>query len=204
MTKHEYKQTAYYLIYLLRCVLNNKIPLKEKLDKIDLSQLYEVAKKHSLTAMTAYALESAGVYDERFTQAKAKAIRKNAMLDIERERIFAEFEKAGIWYMSLKGIILNELYPKNGMRQMCDNDILFDPDCTSDVKAIMESLGFVTEEFGGSNHDVYHKPPVLNFEMHNELFLTQYGETIYSYYSDVKAKLSNRQPPPANDKVSKE
>ena len=51
-----------------------------RLDEI--MQIYEVAKNHSLTAMVAYALESAGVYDERFTQEKAKAIRKNAMLDI--------------------------------------------------------------------------------------------------------------------------
>ena len=77
MTKHDYKQNAYYMIYLIRCVLHNKIPAKEKLDKMDLQQLYEVAQEHSLTAITAYALESAGVYDEAFKQAKSKAIRKN-------------------------------------------------------------------------------------------------------------------------------
>ena len=77
MTKHDYKQNAYYMLYLIKCVLHNKIPAKEKLDKMDLSQLYEVASEHSLTAMTAYALESAGIYDEAFKQAKSKAIRKN-------------------------------------------------------------------------------------------------------------------------------
>ena len=68
MTHHDYKQTAYYLIYLTKCVLNDKIPAKEKLDKMDLPQLFEVAENHSLTAAAAYALESAGIYDESFTQ----------------------------------------------------------------------------------------------------------------------------------------
>jgi hypothetical protein len=58
MTKHDYKQNAYYLIYLIRCVLNNKIPAKTKLDKMDLSGVFAVAKAHSLTAIAAYALES--------------------------------------------------------------------------------------------------------------------------------------------------
>lgn len=62
MTKHDFKQHAYYMIYLIRCVLHDQIPQKEKLDKIDLSKLYEVAEKHSLSAITAYALESAGAF----------------------------------------------------------------------------------------------------------------------------------------------
>lgn len=57
MTKHDYKQNAYYMLYLIRCVLNNKVPAKEKFDKMNLSQLYEVANDHFLTAITAYASE---------------------------------------------------------------------------------------------------------------------------------------------------
>ena len=158
-----------YEIYLIRCVLHDQIPKKEKLDKIDLSKLYEVAEKHSLTAITAYALESAGVVDERFTQAKAKAIRKNALFDIERQRILFEFEKAEIWYLPLKGIVLQEFYPRYGMRQMADNDILFDPARRNEVKEIMEKLGFKSNYFGGSNHDVYHKQPIINFEIYSIL-----------------------------------
>ena len=57
MTKHDYKQNAYYMLYLIRCVLNNKVPAKEKLDNMDLSQLFEVANDHSLMTITAYAPE---------------------------------------------------------------------------------------------------------------------------------------------------
>ena len=190
MTKHEYKQTAYYLIYLIRCVLNDKVPAQEKLDKMNLSQLFEVAQRHTLTAICAYALESAGIYDKAFTEAKNKAIRKNIILDAERENVFAEFEKAGIWYMPLKGSVLKDYYPKIGMRQMADNDVLFDSSESYTVKSIMLDLGFEVEDFGESNHDIYHKPPVCNFEMHTALFLSKYsGETICDYYSNVKHKL---------------
>lgn len=125
MTKHDYKQNAYYLMYLIRCILNKKTPAKEKLDKMDLSGVFKVAKGHSLTAIAAYALESAGIYDKDFEEEKNKAIRKTIILDAERENVLAELEKACIWYMPLKGILIKDLYPQIGMRQMADNDILF-------------------------------------------------------------------------------
>ena len=166
VTKHDYKRSAYYLIYLIRCVLNDKIPTQEKIEKMDLSQIYSVAKAHSLTAIAAYALERAGIRDERFRQEKGKAIRKNITMDIEREKVLSELEKLGIWYMPLKGIILQNFYPMVGMRQMCDNDILFDNKYRDQVHEIMTSLGFKTKSFKKDKDDIYFKPPVCNFEMH--------------------------------------
>ena len=64
--------------------------------------------------------------DSDFHQAYNKAVRKNVILDVERTAIFEEFERKGIWYMPLKGSILKELYPENGMREMADNDVLYD------------------------------------------------------------------------------
>lgn len=76
MNRHDYKQNAYYLMYLIRCVLNDKIPAKEKLDKMNLSGVFAVAKTHSLTAIASYALESADIYNKDFEEEKNKAIRK--------------------------------------------------------------------------------------------------------------------------------
>ncbi len=189
MLKRDYKQNAYYLMYLIRCALNDKVPAKEKLDKMNLSGVFAVAKAHSLTAIAAYALESAGIYDKAFEEGKNKAIRKEIIFDVERERVFAELEKAGIWYVPLKGIIMKDLYPQIGMRQMCDNDILFDKSKANEVRHIMEKLGFTTEVFDGDNHDTYHKPPVCNFEMHTALFLPQYGETINDYFEKIDGRI---------------
>ncbi|MBR6101889.1 MAG: nucleotidyltransferase family protein [Ruminococcus sp.] len=189
MNKHDYKQNAYYLIYLIRCVLNKKIPSKEKLGKMDLSGVFAVAQAHSLTAIAAYALESAGIYDKDFEEEKARAIRKTIILDTERERVFSEFDKAGIWYMPLKGIILKDYYPAFGMRQMADNDILIDRSRQEDIKRIMLSCGFYVKSYDKSKHDVYFKEPVCNFQMHVSLFEEDDNDALYTYYKNIDKRL---------------
>jgi hypothetical protein len=189
MTQHEYKQTAYYLTYLIRCVLNNKSPAQEELKMIDLSQLYEVAQDHSLTAMIAFALESSGIQDDRFSQAKAKSVRRAIYFKLERTAVLSELEKAGIWYMPLKGIIISGLYPKVSMREMADNDILFDSSRVDDIKQIMKKRGFYMEH-DDSGHDLaFMKKPVYNFEMHTDLFGVGHDERFNQYYENVKDRL---------------
>ena len=189
MDRKEYITAIKDVIYLTFCAVNERKPKENRLDKMELTAVYTAAQKHMLTSACAMALESAGIKDERFTQTKAKAIRKTAQMDIDRTMLFAELEKEGIWYMPLKGVVLKDYYPRYGMRQMSDNDILFDSTRAADVKRIMESLGFTTERYGERHHDVYVKPPVSNFEMHNTLFSIKSGERIHNYYADVKERL---------------
>ena len=176
MTDHDYKQSAYYLIYLIRCVLTGKQPAKQRLEKIDLNDLLYVAKEHSLSAICAYALNSAGIDDPAFEEEKNKAIRKNIILDAQRMQILARLEQEGIWYMPLKGVYLKDYYPMIGMRQMCDNDILFDKSFVDKTVEIMLSLGFYNDHNDVGHDIVFFKEPVSNFEMHTELFG---GGTVY-------------------------
>lgn len=106
-------------------------------------------------------------------------------MDIERERLFARLDEEKIWYVPLKGCVLQDFYPTYGMRQMSDNDILFDASRDLEVKSIMESIGFVNIHFGLMNHDVYHKDPECNFELHRCLFDESYEPRLYEYYKDV-------------------
>ena len=172
------------LIYLLSCAVNGITPDTEKVKAMDLEQLYRLAKAHTLRAAVFIALRSAGVQDRQFQQAYNKAVRKNILLDVERTAILTELERRGIWYMPLKGSILKELYPENGMREMADNDILYDSTKQGEVKTIMLSRGYSAESVGKSHHDVYMKPPVLNFEMHTLLF--EASGDFYAYYQDTK------------------
>ena len=177
-------KTAKDLIYLLTCAVNSITPDTEKVKAMDLEQLYRLAKAHTLRAAVFIVLRSAGVQDSNFHQAYNKAVRKNVMLDVERTAIFERFEQQGIWYMPLKGSILKELYPENGMREMADNDVLYDSTRQTEVKTIMLSRGYSAESVGKSHHDVYMKPPVLNYELHTKLF----GATsdFYAYYENPK------------------
>lgn len=172
------------LIYLLSCAVNGITPDKDKIRAMDLETLYKFSKWHTVRAAVHTALRSVGVNDKSFHQAYNKAVRKNVMLDVERTAILEDFERRGIWYMPLKGSILKELYPENGMREMADNDILYDASKQQEVMQIMLDYGYTAESVGKTHHDVYMKPPVLNFELHTLLF----GKTsdFYQYYCDPK------------------
>jgi hypothetical protein len=81
------------------------------------------------------------------------------------------------------------MYPAYGMRQMADNDMLFDVSRAGEVRAIMENMGFTCEHFGTGAHDIYHKKPVLNFELHRLLFNAACGTKLHEYYRDVERLL---------------
>ena len=189
MTAEEREQAVQDLIYLCSCAVNRVIPDAGRVRGMNIEALYGVARWHLLTAVTAYALESAGVYDHAFTQAKAKAIRKVGLMDAEMLSLFAKLEQAGIWYVPLKGTVLKDDYPEFGMRQMSDHDVLFDGSRADEVRRIMEDMGYSTEVFGRGCHDSYHKEPVCNFEMHRMLFGTAHDEKVQAYYERVEDRL---------------
>ena len=177
------------LIYFLFCAVNGITPDMDKVQTADLDRLYKLAKFHTVRSAVCIVLERAGVQDENFHQAYKKAVRKNIMLDLERTAILAEFEQNGIWYMPLKGSILKDLYPENGMREMADNDVLYDSTEQEQVKLIMLNKGYTAESVGRSHHDVYMKPPVLNFELHTALFGSAHSDNLYRYYANTRRLL---------------
>lgn len=186
----DYPKTARMLIYLLACAVNEKecrIPPAE----IDFDGLYLLAKNHAVCSAVAFALESAGINDRRFSQAKLKAKRKLGLFDVERRRIYERLSEQEIWYLPLKGIVLKDAYPKYGMREMSDNDILCDSAKMFEVREVMESLGYTCVHFNKWNHDVYQKPPTLEFEMHHSLFMTDDTPALDSYYANVFDRLKH-------------
>ena len=177
------------VLYLAGCAVNGTVPDAARIQEMDLPAVYAVAKAHYLSAVAAYALETAGIHDERFEQARVGAIRKCAMMDDDQESVLEALEKAGIWYMPMKGAILKDLYPAYGIREMSDRDILFDASRAADVRTIMESLGFTTSKYNHGYHDCYQKEPVSDFEMHREIISPYAGKKIYFYYRNVKDRL---------------
>ena len=188
-------RTSEQLLYLMACALQGVSAREEVLADADLKQLLIMARKHSVASMVCMALEKTAIFanaDEatkkQWIDAKNKAIRKNMLLDAERKTILHELETQGIWYMPLKGSILKDWYPKPGMREMADNDILFDASKRKEVKAIFQGRGYTVKGYNKSNHDEYEKPPIYNFEMHVELYHKIY-DTFNEKYADVKQRL---------------
>jgi hypothetical protein len=116
------------------------------------------------------------------------AIRKNLLLNNERQTLLARLETMGCWYLPLKGSVLQHLYPKFGMRQMGDNDILIDPAFRESLRDRMVDWGYTVTDYGRSNHDEYTKAPVYNMELHTALFGVEYP-VLARYYEDVKTRL---------------
>lgn len=176
-------------LHLLSCALNGSQPNRALLSQISPQALYQLAGAHKMLALTAFALNRAGIHESHFEQAKQKAKRRLALFEMERKTIFRAFEQANLRFCPLKGILLADDYPALGMREMSDNDVLCDGARMEDVKTIMQSLGYRCESYGEGHHDIYTKEPCLQFEMHRTLFEPERMPEYAAYYADVFAKL---------------
>ncbi len=179
-----------HMIYLAACGVNGVPPKKECLENLDMQGLYGLSVSHQMDALIGMSLQKAGVvllkeWNERIS----KAVRKVVLFNAEREKLLSFMEQKGIWYLPLKGVILKDYYPALGMRQMSDNDILFDASFADEVKVYMESQGYKASYFGGGNHDVYRKEPIYNFELHRALYGQTHQTGWAEYYENVKEKL---------------
>lgn len=183
------KRAVDAMLYLVSCALTGAQAETEKIDGMNLYAVLAEAKKRMMVSLAGYALEKAGKSTPAFNEARAKALRKCALLASAREKIVAEFESRGIEYMLLKGAVISDYYPGFGLREMTDNDILIDSSRAEEVREIMTSLGYDVIHFGESAHDVYHMPPVISFEMHRSLFEAKHGEKLCGYYSDIFTRL---------------
>lgn len=170
MDKYHSRRIHSALVYLVGCAYHGITPDVAYLKGIQKDQLFKCAVRHNVASLLCSALEGLGLSTPEMQDKKNMAIRKVMLLDAERQAILSELEGRGIIYMPLKGVYMKEYYPAIGMRQMTDNDILFDKAYRADVRDLMTARGYSVRVYGKSNHDVYMKDPVYNYEMHVSLF----------------------------------
>ena len=189
MTREEYRQAILDTAYLAACAVNGTIPERERTDTMDLDAVCRASRAHLLSCIAALSLEKAGIRNDELTQEIGKGVRKAVAFDAERTAVFGLLEESGIWYMPLKGSVLKELYPAEGMREMSDVDVLFDASRCEDVRKIMESRGFTTVQYDQGPHDGYHKEPIYCFEMHRSLFGDAHSKPLSEYYGNFENHL---------------
>ena len=125
MDKHTARRIYDTAIYLISCALSGNVADKDLIFD-DVKTVFDISRHHSLNAIVTSALIKAGIAPDYAVTERNMAIRKIMLLDAGRAEILRELEASGIRYMVLKGVIIKELYPTIGDRQMSDNDILFD------------------------------------------------------------------------------
>ena len=181
------------LILLLGCALADESVDDAALAGVDMDGLYRLASRHMVSAMAGLALEKTAIAAEeegkRWAHAVSVGRYRRIALDRERAELLRFLEHEGIWYMPLKGILLQGLYPQFGMREMADNDILYDVRGQRKVCEYMKSRGYEAVSIRLEVHDIYHKPPLYNFEMHTRLFEESFDGAVVDYYADFKRLL---------------
>lgn len=165
---------SHYLIHLLSSVLKGIQPQNPP-DKLNWEYLYKLAARHGVANMVCYGInrlmcDSQPLQDSmaKFQNDRKKAVAREATQHIAVEQILKAFEEKGITCMPLKGCLLKYLYPRPDMRLMADIDIFFKTEQAEKVKEIMQEQGYTVKRQGG-NHDVYHRQPYMNIEMHHRL-----------------------------------
>lgn len=164
-----------YLLSLLSCALKCEEPPAIP-DGLDFGALFSIAKKQQIYNIIFPLIQNMdGVPPEEKEQWRNYAyseLVRTVAVDHDRDIILKAFEAQGINYMFLKGLVLREYYPKASMRQMSDNDILYDPAKRDAVLRIMKNLHYKLVACG-ENSDDFHKSPYFTFEFHRTLFFEE-------------------------------
>ena len=183
MDQSDMMKTAEALIYLVSCAINREKPDRVFCAKIDLDAVFEMARKHRITAAAAFALKEIMPLPPHWKEAWGKAMRNHALFEMERAKVLEALETDGIWYLPLKGVVLKGCYPKPSMREMTDNDILYDASHSKKVLELMKRMGYTCTEYVRSDdgHDVYVKPPSVSFELHRAL-MNRYPDPLFFHY----------------------
>lgn len=184
------------VIYVLRCALNNTTPGKGFLKTVNPEKLRALCRFHGVNAMAAMVVLSAEDAEnvlspgeiKEWSLTKSRALGKYLTVKDETDLVCGALAKKGIRFTKLKGMVIGNYYPKPGMREMSDVDLLIDSGKREQAREVLESFGYKPEAFGQSNHDVYEKPPMLCFEIHDELF-TRYHRRFYDYYINCREKM---------------
>jgi hypothetical protein len=182
------------LVYLVACAVHEKAPDTELIKEMDFDEIHKLAAKQTIAATVAHALKPVReeIGEEKYEpwlRSEVAAVRRNMLVGMERASILDWMEKNCIWYMPLKGVILKDMYPSMGMREMMDNDILFDPSARAAVRDHMVEAGYEVKLYETDKDDQYIKQPMYSFEMHVALAEDFLYPKLYAYYKDVKERL---------------
>ncbi len=177
-------KVGHYLIALLAAVLHGKNPPPLP-PELDLEKLYKLAAWHHVANMAYYGLIRLDPLPppavmKPFQEARNLALVKEARQELEVGQLVMALEAHQIKHLPLKGFIIKHLYPQPDMRLMADIDILVEESQLQAAKEVMLALGY-TAFSEGANHDVYHKMPVMNIELHRALIAKSYPD-LHAYF----------------------
>ena len=214
-TSVDVSQEVCDLLYLCGCALAGEPADPSRVQRMNLASVHALAASQSLSALAWYGLESiantshaAGewaVPDEladTWRSERDKSVRRQMLFGAERAHIFSWMRENGIWYVPLKGAVLADWYPRVGMREFSDNDILYDASRRSDVVRFFKERGYQVNT--AVLDDSFTKEPVYHFEMHRRLFSDFTSSAMARYFEDMTGRLVSTDDSPYSLQLTRE
>lgn len=192
MDREEFFLTAEYFIRLLRAGLGAENDPFEKPEKVSWENVFNLAEKHSVTALAYTGLKKSlsspeGEMLEKWKRAYHICVHADTTQLFSWEEIKEALTEKEVKILPLKGLWIKPLYPETQLRQMADLDILYEEKLLPKVKKAMKSLGYTYEKLSaGGVHQVFQRPPVMDVEMHRQLLSE--GVPFAYYYDDPWAR----------------
>lgn len=163
-----------YLIGLLSSALYDAQPQNPP-ENQDWEEIYRQAVRHGVANMACYGLDRVQENQKppldvmrKFRIECKKGMAREAAQHFAVEQILRTFEESGVASLPVKGCLIKYLYPRPDMRLMADIDILIKNEQAEQARGLMPALGYTVEHWGG-NHDIYHRKPFMNIEIHRRL-----------------------------------
>ncbi|MCR5737473.1 MAG: nucleotidyltransferase family protein [Eubacterium sp.] len=205
----ETMEACKYMLHLMKCALN-EMPGELKPEQCSWKKVYGLISKNNVQGLTYYAVQS--LTDDMPEQLakmwktyRDTVIYKKLMMEEERNAILSDLCWEKISFLLLKGCNIEKYYPKPGMRDMADNDILYgrveqdedgiyhiigktEEEREQTIRATqkvlldyMKKRGYETSGFYEKD-DVCNKGEFYSFEMHRDLM--DPGTELLKYYKN--------------------
>lgn len=172
------------IITLVQSALTGKaLPLPED---FDLASAEKLIRDHQIGSLIYEGTIHCKVDPQLpFMQKLLNITYQSMYVDANQQRMLTEvldaFDKNGIAYMPLKGVLLKALYPRPDMRTMGDADILIKLEQYDKIRPLMTELGFA--EKLESDHELVWTKSCLYLELHKRL-IPSYNKDYAAYFGD--------------------
>ncbi|MBQ4137808.1 MAG: nucleotidyltransferase family protein [Clostridia bacterium] len=177
-----------YLIELVSAAIHETF-VPHKPDDVSFTDVFNLAQRHSLDALTYLAVERLeekpnekllALWSERFYKAVVK--------DTEQKNAYNEacavLKECLAQYIPIKGVMLKDFYPESVMRSMSDVDILYRHGKRELIHKKMLSLGYSVKSRNAANyHDTYANQGQTCIEFHR--MLLSKNDKLRGYFEQV-------------------
>ncbi len=181
------KAGAYFLELVDAAIHGTLVPSKP--DDVSFTDVYNLAVRHSLEALTYLAVERLeGASTGKIFTMWSERFYKSVITDTEQREAFIQVSKSltgcGAQIIPIKGIVMKDYYPEGVMRSMADIDILYRHGKRSAIHKTMLADNYEVKSHNSVNYqDTYEKDGHISVELHRSLLSK--NDKLYFYFEQV-------------------